>query len=227
MTTAIEVTKRKMQTDLIRVGGMISTTHLFKTFKESLEAHLEAVRQDRDTLTTERDTLRNRVQVLEMANATSGEVIRGLKDEATQARRARMKARLHEYIASAPTPVENVASATLDGNTATILGALVDAQRIMTDYLVPDGIRAKEAMGKIIPVLDNEKLCLAMDAFEQPKEEITGASLSAKYFSNRTIASVAIDKMVRNLMRGKSGCMHSFHPAFQSGELCTFCGVGK
>lgn len=235
MTNAIEVTKREMYEKWNKAMGWVSpysseSAHLHE-FKTALEAHLEELRkamvainestvacaqhsseafveQERRlmALTTERDTLRNRVQVLELANQTSGDVIRSLKREAEQARKALMVARLTEFAAQVSGEQENVSSAPLGANTATILGALVDAQRIMTDYLVPDGIRAKDAMGKLIPVLDNETLFMALRSFEQP--EIV--------FGKDTI-----------WVWTKPHCMHSFHPAFPSGELCTFCGVGK
>ena len=94
---------------------------------------------------------------------------------------------------------ENVSFANLDGKTAAILGALVDAQRVMTDYLVPDGIRAKDAIGKMIPILDSEKLYVAMRGFEHPS-----GGYAAWFLSN-------------------TQCMHGF----PSGEQCVFCGVGK
>lgn len=188
-----------------------------KVLEDRIETHLEELRKDRANLVTERDTLRNRVQVLEMANATSGEVIRSLKDEAKEARKASMKARLAEFATPVSNSAENVASAPLDANTATILGALVDAQRIMTDYLVPDGIRAKDAMGKIIPVLDNETLCLAMRAFEKPEAKMTAAA-AAQY--------AGIMNRQYSPSNGEA-CMHSFHQCYGPRETCTFCGVGK
>lgn len=53
----------------------------------------------------------------------------------------------------------------------TILGALVDAQRIMADWIHPDGIRARRAMEKMTAVLDNETLVLAMREFEKPRND--------------------------------------------------------
>lgn len=46
MTNAIEQTKREMYTDLKRFESMVGPTHLFKTFQDSLEAHLEELRKD-------------------------------------------------------------------------------------------------------------------------------------------------------------------------------------
>lgn len=251
MTNEIEMTKREMfrlQKEMLNdpyIDGVRNQCYrlqdkAYGKFESALEQHLEALRQDRGRLVEERDALRNRVQVLESANKIAGERLQAL----SEGRKQPSSTSTHE------TP-QKASCATLDAKTATILGALVDAQRIMTDYLVPDGIRAKDAIGKLIPVLDNEKLCAAMRGFEQEEEEVTGASLSAKYFSGRTIASVSFDKMVRDAMRHGVGvirmtssedgieitnlpademrkvCQHEFHPKFPAGEMCTYCGVAK
>lgn len=128
-------------------------------------------------MTEERDLLLNRQQASGAAHATYSE----------------KGATVHQ------SSVENVSCAKLDGNAAAILGALLDAQSVMVEYLVPDGIRAKDAIGKMIPILDNEKLYVAMRGFEHPN-----GGYAAWLLKN--------DK-----------CMHSF----PSGEQCVFCGVGK
>lgn len=53
----------------------------------------------------------------------------------------------------------------------TILGALVDAQRIMADWIHPDGIRARRAMEKMTDVLDTKELISAMLEFEKPSND--------------------------------------------------------
>ena len=113
MTTAIEVTKREMY-EKLKAFRCCAVT--LETLEESFEAHLEALRQDHAAPVTERDTLRNRVQVLEMANKTSGEVIRGLKREAEQARKALMVARLTEFAAQVSSEKENASCATCGGS---------------------------------------------------------------------------------------------------------------
>lgn len=140
MTTAIEVTKREMCHAIAGMKGRIEINYSVKDMlsgvdnvEHALEAHLEALRQDRAALVAERDTLRNRVQVLELANSTSGEVIRGLKDEATQARRARMKARIDEFVASASTPAENVASEAPDVKPGHFYGASTAESKKLID----------------------------------------------------------------------------------------------
>lgn len=68
MSTTEEL-KREMYYDLKRVGGMVGETHLYKTFEESLEAYLEALRQDRDEI-------RNKLQAFEFANQSTSELLR-------------------------------------------------------------------------------------------------------------------------------------------------------
>lgn len=58
------------------------------------------------------------------------------------------------------------ASEQADGNMAVVMDAVRGAQDIMVEYLVPDGIRAKRAMTKLIPLLDNEKLYSALYELE-------------------------------------------------------------
>lgn len=45
VVTEIEKTKRDMYADLKRFESMVGSTHLFKTFQDSLEAHLEELRK--------------------------------------------------------------------------------------------------------------------------------------------------------------------------------------
>jgi hypothetical protein len=52
-----------------------------------------------------------------------------------------------------------------------VLGALVDAQRIVTDWLVPGGIKAKVAMSRLYPVLDSAELVEAQKVFEGKSAE--------------------------------------------------------
>ena len=58
------------------------------------------------------------------------------------------------------------ASEKTDANMAVVIDALRSAQQVMVEYLVPDGIRAKRAMTKLIPLLDNEKLYSALYELE-------------------------------------------------------------
>lgn len=208
MTNEIENTRLNMYDMLGVIKTQTAHKKSMEVFESELESHLEALRQERGRLVEERDALRNRVQVLESANKIAGERLQLI----SESRETLSAISAHE------TP-QNASCATLDANTAAILGALVDAQRIMTDYLVPDGIRAKDAIGKLIPVLDNEKLCAAMDAFETPKqrelEELACAIWADGYF----VQSIA-EKLSK-------GCQHEFHPKFPAGEMCTYCGVAK
>lgn len=61
------------------------------------------------------------------------------------------------------------ASEQLGANMDVVMAAVRGAQDIMVEYLVPDGIRAKRAMTKLIPLLDNEKLYSALYELEHEK----------------------------------------------------------
>jgi hypothetical protein len=169
---SLEQANRELCGSLASVNNTIQicASHSLNTIRD-LEERLA-------NMTAERDHLRNRQQASDHA----------------------YKERDLGCSTSGQTSGDRVSCATLDGKTAAILGALVDAQRVMTDYLVPDGIRAKDAIGKMIPILDNERLYTAMREFESPP--LGGY---AAWFLRNT------------------QCMHSF----PSGEQCVFCGVGK
>ena len=85
MTNEIETTKRNMFMFVehckaaIRAELMPSAS--FPALEESLEAHLEALRQDRGRLVEERDTLRNQLQAFEHANSAAGDELRAQKDQ--------------------------------------------------------------------------------------------------------------------------------------------------
>lgn len=195
-------------------------------YESAIESYLELLRQDHEAL---HETARKRFEdiqsleavncelsrALESANKTMTQCagysltqIRGLEERLANMTaerdllRNRMQAneaREERCSTSGQTSGENASCAKMDGKTAAILGALLDAQSVMVEYLVPDGIRAKDAIGKMIPILDNEKLYAAMRGFEHPN-----GGYAAWFLNN--------DK-----------CMHSF----PSGEQCVFCGVGK
>lgn len=89
MTKTTEELKRVMHVDLKRLG-QTSGAHLYRTFEESLEEYLEALRKDLKTahiatgdvaiqlseMKTERDELRNKLQAFEFANKNAGELLR-------------------------------------------------------------------------------------------------------------------------------------------------------
>jgi hypothetical protein len=209
MTNAIEQSKREMYAKLELIKQMSSAyivrndvSGYLNVFECMLESYLELLRQDHEAL---HETARKRFEDIQSLEAVNADL--ALKLSLMTTDRDSLRNRLQAYEAresqastSGQDSGDRASCATLDGKTAAILGALVDAQRVMTDYLVPDGIRAKDAIGKMIPILDNERLCLAMRGFESPP--LGGY---AAWFLNN-------DK-----------CMHSF----PSGEQCVFCGVGK
>lgn len=226
MTNAIEQSKREMYNRLVNLNSTVGHSNLARDlFESSLEAYLELLRQDHEAL---HETARKRFDDLQVAEARVEEfslalasanlnVIKVARESRDSIRKLeavnRSYARELLYMTEArdnllsstsgQTSGDRVSCAKLDGKTAAILGALLDAQSVMVEYLVPDGIRAKDAIGKMIPILDNEKLYLAMRGFEHPNGGY------AAWFINNT------------------DCMHSFHPAFPGGEQCVFCGVGK
>jgi hypothetical protein len=216
MTNAIEQSKREMYQAFANLKGRIEINYSIKDmlrgadeFEGLLEDYLELLRQDLSAL---HETARKRfddIQSLEVVNKDLIEQLSSMTEKRDALRNFRQAsehaqgeapekgATMHQ------SSEENASCAKLDGKTAAILGALLDAQSVMVEYLVPDGIRAKDAIGKMIPILDNEKLYLAMRGFEHPNGGY------AAWFINNT------------------DCMHSFHPAFPGGEQCVFCGVGK
>lgn len=185
-------------------------------------------------MTTDRDSLRNRMQAYE--------------------------ARESQASTSGQDSGDRASCATMDGKTAAILGAVVDVRQIVSDW-ANYGYKAKKQMKKLAYAINNNpELHAAMLEFEKPDSyaawfiangdeecEISGKSLEAQYFANLTRASVAIDKMVRDLMTGGVGgfwinsseegievthqpademvkkpeCQHSFHFAHAH---CIYCG---
>lgn len=166
-----------------------------KWLEETLEAYLEELRLDHEALhvtarerfdsirsleavnaelaerlakmTGERDEIQGRLHAVDhaydksqRANGVAGDEIRRLQT-LCQLYGAGSRTSIQDYSV-------NVAREQPDAKALMIvLGALVDAQRIVTDYLVPDGIRAKRAMEKLIPFLDNKDLVKAQKVFEK------------------------------------------------------------
>ena len=98
---------------------------------------------------------------------------------------------------------ENVDIAKLDGKTAAILGAVVDCQRIVTDWAM-NGLKAKKAIRAISAVVNGSPRVLqAMLQFERP------ASPDAKYAA----------WMLNNL----DHCQHSFFAIGDEQPKCIYC----
>jgi DNA gyrase/topoisomerase IV subunit A len=169
------------------------------------QATLQILRQELEAL---HETARKRFEDIQSLEAVNKDLIEQLGNmterrdyfrNQLQAANNAFKTRQEQSATPAQDSGDRASCAAMDGKTAAILGALLDAQSVMVEYLVPDGIRAKDAIGKMIPILDNEKLYVAMRGFEHPN-----GGYAAWLLNN--------DK-----------CMHSF----PSGEQCVFCGVGK
>lgn len=186
MTNATEVTKRKLFMYVAHCKAAMREQHIpnasFPVMEESLEAHLEALRQEieglygdvrsaeaaHDALVVKYEALGQTaderfrdLQLAEEANTKLQEIIRISGDEL---RHAQMLSRSY---------ARQLVGTEESSPVMTILGALVDAQRIMTDYLVPDGVRARDTVKALLPVLDNQTLVLAMRELEQPWGKIS------------------------------------------------------
>jgi len=214
MTNAIEQAKREMYESwksACKISVGITGCGILLEFEQAMEKYLELLRQDHEAL---HETARKRFEDIRNLWTANDDLVQRLAKmtEERDAIQLRLHAVDHAYSEQqsrgatlVSNSEENVSSATPDAKTMALLGALVDAQLVMTDYLVPDGIRAKEAIGKLIPVLDNENLSLAMRAFEQ---------------------AAAIEKV-----KMAHTCMHQFHKLLTSRdddtEFCVFCGVEK
>lgn len=208
MTNAIEQAKREMYNDLKRVGGMVATTHLFKTFESSLESYLELLRQDHEAL---HETARKRFEDLERSEMLADSFEKTLDVSRQYANllstrlakmteeRDSLRNRMQAYEAresragtSGQTSGDRASCATPDSKTTALLGAVVDVRRITTDWAV-NGLRAKTAIRAVSAVVNGKPSVLqAMKDFEKP-----------------------------------ATCMHSFFAIGQDQMKCTFCGVGK
>lgn len=172
---------------------------LEKTLEAHLEAHLEALRQETEGLRGDVRTAESAHDTVEamsrLAMSRIGEMTQERRDllakydalgkDADQRFRdlqaaEEANAKLQEIIRISGEELRNaqmlnrsyarqLAGAEGGPELMTVLGALVDAQRIMTDWLVPDGVRARDTVKALIPVLDNQVLVLAMRSFEKTK----------------------------------------------------------
>lgn len=196
MTNAIETTKRVMYSWLAQVkmldqGGAYQLNSA-TLLENHLEMHLAALHQELTYQTKraigaieERDAILGRLHAIDHAFSEQASIICRQAEEVDrhkiainiagdEIRRLQTLIQLHRHDrdTSAQDSTENVASEQPDTNALMIiLGALVDSQRIVTDWLVPDGIKAKKAMPKLLAVLDNETLVAAQKVFEQSPDD--------------------------------------------------------
>ena len=161
MTNAIEVTKRKLFMYVGHCKAAMRAKHIpgasFPAMEESLEAHLEALRQEDAAKAARIGELYSTVKQWQDLHA---ELQAKFEEQQEELNKAQMLNRSY---------ARQLAGTEESPALMTILGALVDAQRIMTDWLVPDGVRARDTVKALLPVLDNQALVLAMREFEQPK----------------------------------------------------------
>ena len=194
MTNAIEQTRREMYEALKKVNACFGDTLPMAKLESAMEAHLEELRKAMvagnavivdcaqhsaesfialesraASLTEERDTLRNRIQVLEMASETKAEVIRGLMGDVSALKESLNNAGATTHQESA----ENASGAITDA-TMTVLGAMIDCRQLVSDWAVY-GFKAKKQMRKLADVLNGDpKLIEAMKSFEAALEEVDG-----------------------------------------------------
>jgi hypothetical protein len=177
MTNAIETTRRSLYQWLKLIRGSLLNNswsdgdRKSEQFQEILEAHLEVLRLERCALAQERDDLRNRLQAmthnrdeLARSNLVAGDEMRRLQ--------TLLKAKIEIACTSPQVSPVNVDSDAQKANALMIiLGALIDSQRIITDWIIPDGIKPKKAMPKLLAVLDNETLVAAQKVFEKTEDQ--------------------------------------------------------
>lgn len=199
MTNAIEQTKHQMYVDLKRFEHMVGSTHLFKTFQDSLEAHLEELRKANSGLVEMFVKEKTDVEIRLMSMTQERDDIQG-----------RLHAVDHAYneqsnrVSIMDKMIDNLREA--NG----IAGEeLIRVQGIARQHL--DDCRSAEKLSDEF----SEKLTHATTMIGQQEQLIAGQRHAiADLYMKR--AGVKVDK-----------CMHSFHPAFPSGEMCIFCGDRK
>ena len=196
--------------ELVKVltAGGTPPSVCIELFEARLEAHLELLRQDHEAL---HETARKRFDDIQSLEAVNKDLIEQLssmtekRDALRNFRQASDHAQGEEPERGATlhqSSAENVSCETLDCKAAAILGAVVDARQIVSDWAVY-GYSAKKQMKKLAYAINNNpELHSAMLQLEKGDRYGT-------WFINNT------------------QCMHSFHPAFPGGEQCVFCGVGK
>ena len=181
MTSAIEQTKREMWKAIAEAKGRVGINYSVKDmmrgiegFESALEAHLEELRK---ALVAANQLT---VQCAQHSAESFVELERRLAamTEERDSIQLRLHAVDHAYSeqqgkagTSCQVCADRGASEQPDANMAIVIGAVRGAQDIMVESLVPDGIRAKRAMTKLIPLLDNEKLYSALYELEHAKGE--------------------------------------------------------
>ena len=176
MTNAIEQTKREMYEALAILKGRIEINYSVKDmqrgadeFESALEEYLEALGNNavalynREALShcrtkTERDDLQTRLAAMTEERDAIQLRLHAV-DHAYKTQQGQIATRM-------PDSGDRGASEKPDGNMAVVISTVRSAQDIMVEYLVPGGIRAKRAMTKLIPLLDNEKLYSALYELE-------------------------------------------------------------
>lgn len=189
MTNAIETTKREMykQLNCTKFYG----AHHLVNFESALELHLEELRKalktsNEDTqganilkdefqqrlmrMTEERDQIQGRLHAIDEAYDKSQRNL-GIAGDEIKRLQALLKAKIEIACTSPQDSRENVTSDDREANALVIvLGALVDAQRIVINWGMGE-LKSKKSMIKMESVLATEQLRKAMKVFERPKDD--------------------------------------------------------
>lgn len=197
MTNAIEQAKREMYNELSRVRSVIrdGRRDVYVEFESSMEKYLELLRQDHEAL---HETARKRFEDLQAAEALNNELQESRARQANAIKsyekgavslhkrlaamteeRDSIQLRLHAVDHAYKTQQDKVGTsgqvsgdrascAAPDAKTMALLGAVVDVQRITTDWAV-NGLRAKTAIRAVSAVVNGKPSVLkAMKDFEKP-----------------------------------------------------------
>lgn len=213
MTNAIEQAKREMYDWLKSLKNDIRHDKYdytaMKGHENALESYLEFLRQDHEAL---HETARARYETIEALMRANQEMAeRCIKmTEERDSIQLRLHAIDHAYNeqqsragTSGQVSGDRASCATPDAKTKVLIGTIVEAQRITTDWAM-NGLRAKKAIRSISAVVNGSPCLLqAMKDFDIP------ADAYGEWLINN-------DK-----------CMHSFFAIGDNQMKCTFCGAWK
>jgi chromosome segregation ATPase len=234
VTAKIEQTKRDMYNDLKRFESMVGSTHLFKTFQDSLEAHLEELRKENalslamaGSMREERDAAQRRVQAVDhayfeqsnlvgqqaaeldrvkLAAQTAGDCIRDM-NTTNRAYQIDIKS-LREQLQARDETI---------GQLRKVYGR--DREDVMSAEKLSDELSdklrdAQAVIGRQEQLIVGQRLAIAELYMRRPK----AAEEKCAHSYGNHLGCPECGEVFKQ-------CQHSFHPAFPSGEMCIFCGV--
>lgn len=207
MTTAIEQAKREMYNLLSSVMQQTSHPTTLRLFEAAMESYLEQLRQQYEEMASTAHQRFESIQSMESVNQDLIDQLAKMTESRDMFRNLHQAA-THAAIGHAGVPRtsgqdsgERASCEQPDAKTMAILGAVVDAQRIVTDWGM-GGIKAKNAMRKIAGVVHGPTAYTAVLEFE-----------------GKPIGKYPDWKL------NNDKCMHSFFAIGDDQMKCTFCGV--